>query len=76
MRGNDAAQQLYESLGFVVTVSRRSLPSDPCKDKIRMTVGSRCHRFREHEPTAGPVTGPAQGVERIGFEIPKSLLTR
>ena len=37
MRGNDAAQRLYESLGFVVTVGHHSLPSDPCKDEIRMT---------------------------------------
>ena len=37
MRGNDAAQRLYESLGFVVTAGHRSLPSDPCKDEIRMT---------------------------------------
>ena len=36
MRGNDDAQRLYESMGFVVTDSGRVSPSDPCKDEIRM----------------------------------------
>ncbi len=35
-RGNDPAQLLYESLGFVVTGDHQPLPSDPCKDEIRM----------------------------------------
>lgn len=36
-RGNDPAQQLYESSGFAVTGDHQPLPSDPCKDEIRMT---------------------------------------
>lgn len=36
-RGNDGAQRLYESTGFVVTGDHQPLPSDPCKDEIRMT---------------------------------------
>ena len=35
-RGNDAAQALYESMGFVVTGDHKALPSDPCKDEIRL----------------------------------------
>jgi ribosomal protein S18 acetylase RimI-like enzyme len=37
MRGNDAAQQLYESMGFIVTGDHKPLPSDPCKDEVRMS---------------------------------------
>lgn len=36
MRGNDDAQRLYQSMGFVVTDSGRVSPSDPCKDEVRM----------------------------------------
>ena len=35
-RGNDRAQRLYERCGFEVTEEIRPLPSDPCKDEIRM----------------------------------------
>ncbi len=35
-RGNDPAQRLYESAGFAVTGDHQALPSDPCKDEIRM----------------------------------------
>jgi ribosomal protein S18 acetylase RimI-like enzyme len=35
-RDNDSAQRLYASLGFVVTGDHKPLPSDPCKDEIRM----------------------------------------
>jgi RimJ/RimL family protein N-acetyltransferase len=35
-RGNDRAQRLYERLGFTVTGDVQPLPSDPCKDEIRM----------------------------------------
>ena len=35
-RGNDAAQRLYERCGFDLTLEVQPLPSDPCKDEIRM----------------------------------------
>ena len=35
-RGNDRAQAFYERMGFVVTGEVAPLPSDPCKDEIRM----------------------------------------
>jgi len=34
--GNDPAIALYERAGFVVTGDVAPLPSDPCKDEIRM----------------------------------------
>ena len=34
--GNDAAYRLYERCGFVETGEVAPLPSDPCKDEIRM----------------------------------------
>jgi GNAT superfamily N-acetyltransferase len=36
-RDNDPAQRLYESMGFVVTGDHQPLPSDPCKDELRMS---------------------------------------
>jgi GNAT superfamily N-acetyltransferase len=36
-RGNEPAQRLYESSGFRATGAHQPLPSDPCKDEIRMT---------------------------------------
>jgi GNAT superfamily N-acetyltransferase len=35
-RGNDAAHALYERMGFVETGDHQPLPSDPCKDEVRM----------------------------------------
>jgi ribosomal protein S18 acetylase RimI-like enzyme len=35
-RGNDPAIRLYESMGFEATGDHQPLPSDPCKDQIRM----------------------------------------
>jgi GNAT superfamily N-acetyltransferase len=35
-RGNDPARRLYESMGFVETGEYQPLPSDPCKDEVRM----------------------------------------
>lgn len=35
-QGNDAAQRLYERCGFAVTGDVAPLPSDPCKDEVRM----------------------------------------
>ncbi len=35
-QGNSAAQRLYESCGFVLTGDYQPLPSDPCKDEVRM----------------------------------------
>lgn len=40
-RGNDRAQRLYERLGFVETGDVQPLPSDPCKDEVRMVFGLR-----------------------------------
>jgi GNAT superfamily N-acetyltransferase len=37
-RGNDPAQTLYESKGFAPTGDHQPLPSDPCKDEIRMVL--------------------------------------
>jgi len=37
-RGNAPAEALYESLGFRVTSEHRPLPSDPCKDEVRMIL--------------------------------------
>jgi GNAT superfamily N-acetyltransferase len=37
-RGNDAAAHLYESIGFEVTGDHQPLPSDPCKDEVRMRL--------------------------------------
>ena len=38
-RGNDTALRLYERCGFAVTGEVAPLPSDPCKDEIRMRRG-------------------------------------
>jgi ribosomal protein S18 acetylase RimI-like enzyme len=35
-RGNSPAQRLYESMGFRETGEYQPLPSDPCKDEVRM----------------------------------------
>jgi ribosomal protein S18 acetylase RimI-like enzyme len=35
-RGNDAAVRLYEAAGFRETGEHQPLPSDPCKDELRM----------------------------------------
>jgi GNAT superfamily N-acetyltransferase len=35
-RGNDAAVRLYEAAGFGLTGGHQPLPSDPCKDELRM----------------------------------------
>ena len=35
-RGNDAAVGLYEAAGFRLTGDHQPLPSDPCKDELRM----------------------------------------
>jgi GNAT superfamily N-acetyltransferase len=37
-RGNESAQALYESIGFEPTGEDQPLPSDPCKDEIRMVL--------------------------------------
>jgi ribosomal protein S18 acetylase RimI-like enzyme len=36
---NEPAQRLYESMGFDVTGEHQPLPSDPCKDEVRMRLG-------------------------------------
>ena len=35
-RGNDAAARLYEAAGFWATGEHQPLPSDSCKDELRM----------------------------------------
>lgn len=35
-RGNDPAMRLYEAAGFRFTGDHQPLPSDPCKDELRM----------------------------------------
>ena len=37
-RGNDAAARLYEAVGFRSTGDHQPLPSDPCKDELRMRL--------------------------------------
>jgi GNAT superfamily N-acetyltransferase len=37
-RGNEPAQRMYESIGFRETGDCQPLPSDPCKDEIRMAL--------------------------------------
>lgn len=37
-RGNDAAVRLYEYAGFRATGDHQPLPSDPCKDELRMRL--------------------------------------
>lgn len=37
-RGNESAEHLYRRLGFEVTGDAKPLPSDPCKDEIRMRL--------------------------------------
>lgn len=41
-RGNDAAEHLYQNLGFTETGDIKPLPSDPCKDerRMRLTLGA------------------------------------
>ena len=36
--GNDRAQRFYERMGFAVTGDVQPLPSDPCKDELRMMI--------------------------------------
>jgi GNAT superfamily N-acetyltransferase len=38
MRGNTAALHFYASLGFAETAEYEPLPSDPCKDEVRMRL--------------------------------------
>ena len=35
-RGHEAAVKLYQAAGFRATGEHRPLPSDPCKDELRM----------------------------------------
>jgi ribosomal protein S18 acetylase RimI-like enzyme len=35
-RGNDRAVRLYQAAGFQLTGDHKPLPSDPCKDELRM----------------------------------------
>lgn len=35
-KGNQRAQRFYERMGFVTTGDVQPLPSDPCKDELRM----------------------------------------
>lgn len=37
-RGNDAAERLYRTLGFAETGDVKPLPSDPCKNELRMRL--------------------------------------
>lgn len=37
-RGNEPAYRLYRSCGFAETGDHQPLPSDPCKDEIRMRL--------------------------------------
>jgi hypothetical protein len=37
-RGNAPAHGLYQSMGFRETGGYQPLPSDPCKDEVRMAL--------------------------------------
>lgn len=37
-RGNDPAECLYRAMGFVSTGHHQPLPSDPCRDELRMSL--------------------------------------
>ncbi len=37
-RGNVGAENLYRAMGFVDTGDRQPLPSDPCKEEVRMRL--------------------------------------
>ena len=37
IRGNEPARRLYEAMGFTETGDYQPLPSDPCKDELRMS---------------------------------------
>lgn len=37
-RGNDAAERLYRRAGFAKTGATKPLPSDPCKNELRMRL--------------------------------------
>ena len=39
--GNEPAQALYEAMGFVATGDVQPLPSDPCRDEVRMSLAVR-----------------------------------
>lgn len=38
VRGNRAAESLYRSLGFTETEECKPVPSDPCREELRMTI--------------------------------------
>lgn len=37
-KGNDPAEALYRAMGFVETGDYQPLPSDPCRDELRMSL--------------------------------------
>src|SRR5579872_3204529 len=37
-RGNAAAERLYMAMGFAETGDYQALPSDPCRDEVRMSL--------------------------------------
>lgn len=37
IRGNEPAQRLYEAMGFTETGDFQPLPTDPCKNELRMS---------------------------------------
>lgn len=42
-RGNDAAERLYRRAGFRETGDVKPLPSDPCKNELRMRLDLEAH---------------------------------
>jgi GNAT superfamily N-acetyltransferase len=42
-RGNDAAERLYRRVGFTETGDVKPLPSDPCKNELRMRLDLEAH---------------------------------
>ena len=69
-RGNEPAQRLYQSIGFRVTGEHQPLPSDPCKDEVRMVLDLETLRLEQRDGAAHVVGGGHQQypLHAAGFQ--------